>query len=274
MQRIAALFFLLIFISCGKDSIPQEGFTKISFTNNESEKSVQFNLVKGMMVYALNTNNGKALAKYAPNIGTFIANNQTLFLPNGDYKFFAIGYDSSTTSPAISSNFYVGEGNNGELVQLGGGEKKVNILLTSVDVQETTDAFASPNHRYNGTIKQLRVQLCAANAVTPGCTGQSTKSFRLVIGEYDNLFNGPIFNFQNSIKSCHNKTLPAAEALTTHFPMRIPFRFKLESFGVIDCVGAPVRSILFEHGIEATGNNPDRYINNSNATYVEIGIGV
>lgn len=277
MQRFAIFYFLLTFIACGKNSIPPEGFTKISYSNESDDKSIQATLSKGMMVYALNTSNGRMGAKYAPNIGQFLLNNQEVFLPNGDYRFFSIGYDSGTTGPAIAGDFFCGDGNNGELIQLNGGTKTVNIVLHNTAASNSgvcQEAFAAPSHRNGNLLKNLRVQLCTG-AVQPGCSGAyPTNSFRIVIGEYDGLFNGPLFNYNNSIKSCHPKIVAGAKDIADHFPMRLPFRFRLESFNNVDCTGIPSRSVLFEHGIEGTNNNPDRYIDNTNASYVEIGIGV
>lgn len=275
MKRIALFLFFLNFISCGKDSIPPEGFTKVIYTGeNHQEKA---NLTKGVMIYARNINLPKIGSKFASNLGSFSTSNE-VFFPNGAYKFFAIGYDSMTTVAAISADFFCGEGNNGEVVTLSGGTKAVNIVLGNTGASNSSicgDEFAGPNHRNGTAIKNLKVRLCAIGSVAPGCTVPSNTSVRIVIGEHDSIFNGPFFNFTNSIKSCHGINSPAPVILNDHFPMRMPFRFKLESFsGVQDCSGAPVRSILFEGGIEGTSSNPDRFIDNSNSTFVEIGIGV
>lgn len=278
MWRTAVFCIFLGFIACGKHSTPPDGFTKVSYHNENDNKSIQANLTKGMLVYALNTSSGKMGAKYAPNIDQFLLNNQEVFLPNGDYRFFSIGYDSGTTDPAISSDFFCGDGNNGELVRLSGGAKSVNITLNNTASSSSavcSNAFADPSHRNGTAIKDLKVRLCAIGSVAPGCTVPNPSSVRIVIGGYDSIFNGPFFDFTNSIKSCHSFNSNAPLVLNDNFPMRIPFRFKLESFnGVTDCSGSPVRSILFGAGIEGTSNNSDRYIDNTNSTYVEIGIGV
>lgn len=275
-----ALLFLLILTACGRDSTPPDGFTKVIYHGQKSddgiEKGIQANLTKGMMIYALNTNNGKIGARFAPNIGTFLSSNQEVFLPNGPYKFFAIGYDSNANVSALSADFFCGEGNNGDLVFLNGGAKNVNIVLANTASSTTSvcqEPFAGPAHRNGTAMKSLIVKLCAVGSVSSGCTALYPRSFRLVLGEYDSLFNTSFFNFDRSIKSCHTTSISPSN-LADHFPLRIPFRFKLESFTTTDCTGVPVRSILFENGIEATGNNGDRFIDNSNSSTVTIGIGV
>lgn len=281
MRTALALFILLILTACGKNSTLPEGFTKVIYSGQEDddgiEKAIQANLTKGLIVYALNTNNGRVGARFAPNIGTFLTSNQEVFLPNGPYKFFAVGYDSSNaTTAAISADFFCGEGNNGDLVFLNGGTKSVNITLLNTGGSSSAacqEPFAGPAHRNGTLIKSLTVKLCAIGSVGPGCTSQYPKSYRLVLGEYDSLFNTSFFNFERSIKSCH-ATSAVATNLFDHFPLRIPFRFKLESFNSTDCSGAPVRSIAFEHGIEASNSNADRFIDNSSTTSVAIGIGV
>lgn len=125
------LIFLFILISCGRHEPVPEGYTKVVFgrenSNNKAINNVGLN--GGLFIQVINMDLMKSTSGYWDNISAFTAN-ATKILPNGRYKFFALGYDGAGT-PRFTGGMYCEPFNNGADVILAGGVVNLNLILNN-----------------------------------------------------------------------------------------------------------------------------------------------
>lgn len=278
MTNFFSLFLVLfILIACGKKEVP-EGMTRVLFkTGDNDAKSIQaYSLNKGLVVYGMNLDQGKGGAGWGANIGNFISSNSEVILPNGRYKFFAIGYDDNGT-PAndafhTDTKMFCGDGNGGQEVMLTGGVATVNITLSdSNSGSSCTEEFAGTEFRTNSpntnSFKDLTITFCDASGTnSSGCasaTAAGIVSAEIKVTAYDKIKNNMDFDFARAIPGCLS-VASAQLSLYKKIPYRMPFHFSIKTFNAASCTGTQLGLYDFPNGVEGVQNNiPYRTINNS-----------
>src|SRR3990167_845175 len=96
LRRLVFLAFAsVLFSACGKfNRLDDGGFTEVRFTRSfqSYDFETQTTLTTGLMIYAYSAN-------YITNLHLSSEDdpNKSITLPNGQYSFYAFGYDSSGT---------------------------------------------------------------------------------------------------------------------------------------------------------------------------------
>lgn len=257
MKQIFLLFIIsLLIAACGRDgSIPQN-YTKVYFTSpKNNNKSLNVNLDSGLMIYAYNLDMQKTKAGHWNSITDFTTSGTGVLLPNGHYKFFALGYQDNS----IDGTMYCDTANNGGDVTLNGGVVSLTLNLNSSSSTPKCRRlhFYPQNFEMPGNANEMRkvaLKLCSNDPVsscptpTPnypdveftilkksdldGDLSSSEGIKRCIAGatngsNYDNFSNGPL-------------RLP----VSPHFPIRI----RIFPFGS-SCAGSPLKEYTFQNGL-------------------------
>lgn len=268
MKKIFLLTIFIIASACGKKEVP-EGMTRVIFKSGDDKSIQSFNLNKGLVVYGMNVDQGKSAAGWGSNIGNFITSNSEVILPNGRYKFFALGYDDNGTPGNdafnTSSKVFCGEGNGGQESNLSGGVATVNIVLTdSSDGSNCAESFAGAEFRTNApftnSFKPLTITFCNSSGANNGgtCavgTAVGINSAQIKVTSYDKIKNNMDFDFAKSIPGCIGVTA-ANLVLNRKIPYRIPFHFQIQTFDNAGCTGNILGTYNFPNGVEGAFNNP------------------
>lgn len=274
-----ALIFTTFFIACGKKEVP-EGMTRVLFKTADDKAITSYSLNKGIVVYGMNVDAGKSAAGMGSNIGNFISSNSEVILPNGKYKFFALGYDDNGT-PGLDafgagSKMFCGEGNGGQEINLVGGVVSVSINLVDYAAgSNCSDAFAATEFRTNSpnvnSFKSFNVTFCNNSGVSNGACAAGTASgigsIELKVTAYDKIKNNMDFDFSKAITGCITTT-GATATIGKRIPYRIPFHFQVKAWSNSNCTGSQMGIYDFPNGIEGSFHNPPyRSPLNSGADY-------
>ncbi len=259
MRLILLLISIFIIASCGRDTSIPENYTRVYFSSpqNQNSKSLQnVNLDGGLMIHALNLDVQKNKSGHWNSISEFTNSGNGVLLPNGRYKFFALGYHSAP----ITGSMYCDSANNNSIVTLAGGVVSLSLNLNS---SSTTSKcrnlnFYPQNFEFPGNPYEMRrvaLKICTNDPIS-GCTTptpnypdveftvlkksdldgaiSSTEGIKKCLAggssgsqAYDNFSNGPL-------------RLP----VSPHFPIRI----RLFPYGST-CTGNPLREYTFNGGI-------------------------
>lgn len=274
MTKFLFISLLLTFMACGKKEVPQ-GMTRVLFKTGDDKAITAYSLNKGLVVYGMNMDQFKGAAGWGSNIGNFISSNSEVILPNGKYRFFAVGYDDNGTPGNdafhTSSKLFCGEGNGGQEINLVGGTVSVAITLVYAAAgSNCAEPFSGPEFRTNSpfsnSFKTLNITFCNSSGVTnSGCassTAAGITSAEIKVTAYDKIKSNLDFDFARSISGC--KTLSLGNInLESKIPYRMPFHFQVKAWSGASCTGSVVGIFDFPNGVEGTTNNPNMGLNNA-----------
>lgn len=273
MKNFFKLFLVFLIIACGKKEVP-EGMTRVLFKTPDDKAITAYSLNKGLVVYGMNVDQGKSAAGWGSNIGNFISSNSEIILPNGRYKFFALGYDDNGTpgNDALhtDSKVFCGEGNGGQEIVLSGGVVSVSLtLVDSAAGSNCAEAFSGSDWRTSSpntnSYKPLTITFCNSGGATSGGCASATAagivSAEIKITGYDKIKNNMDFDFNKAIPGCVS-VASAQMSLLQKIPYRMPFHFSIKAFGSGGCTGTLLGIYDFPNGVEGASFNPNMGLNN------------
>ena len=245
MKNLIQLLLLrLLFSGCGEQSQMADGVTKVMFSH---ENNSRVTLVNGVMIYAQNTQTGQVHSAGGSSLNAF---EDTMILPNGPYKFFALGYD--TGSQPIQSTFYCGVANNNQNVQLSGGTTTITMTLGAASAGPCPDVFGTNASFLDGgppiTLKLFQIKTCSADfnvsTTSSNCTSHSP-SYYLQVSLLKTIPGQPA---EPLLKGCFNAN---AVISSLKLPITATFKILIRKFTSSDCTtGGSSNQILINNGLE------------------------
>jgi hypothetical protein len=228
------MFFLF---SCGEKS--KEQFTLVVFNQTPGSK-VPLN--KGVMIVARNKTLNKTLSIYGNSLTQLPSQ---VLLPNGDYQFFAYGFNGPAANAVFNTTLYCDIANNGNDIGLFGNSVQVNL---SLHIETCPPLFAPIAFRSLGIIFLTSFIFCSIPpnisnySSSCGNTMASPNSFiELSILRDDSLIGAsptPVF------KWCYNLNNPSSTITNNKIPIGPDFRISLKKFSDNTCTtpigGGPI----------------------------------
>lgn len=297
---LGSALIIIILIACGKKEVP-EGYTKVIFnTHAESHSKTPSGMNKGVMVYARETGGTfKSLAKHGTSISNFLSTNSQMILPNGTYKFFAIGFNTTSTATPPSSTpqpfdgnydsrVYCGVGNSGQEVTLNGTNATVNITITEDSNVVTNgtncgEEFADLNSRINTpysspyvgapnkVIRDITVRLCSNGPFTypsptcnTGVTPTYTPYMQVELHSYNEITGTGKFS-NDPAKVLTKCGASGIYFYVYNFPRRIVHPFKIKIWDSANCTGNLRGTFEFPNGFEGIQSDGNSYVTQGTA---------
>jgi hypothetical protein len=219
------MFFL---ISCGEKS--KEQFTLVVF-NQTSEIKVPLN--KGVMIVARNKTLNKTLGIYGNSLTQLPSQ---VLLPNGNYEFFAYGFNGPAANAVFNTTLYCDTANNGNDIGLFGNSVDVNLNL---HIEICPPRFAPNAFRSLGVIFLTSFIFCSTSPTLSnylsscGNSIASPNSYvELSIIRDSSLIGGspvPVF------KWCYNLNSPSSTITNNKIPIGPDFKISLKKFSNNTC---------------------------------------
>ena len=242
MKNIIILLSITILISCGRATQePPEGFTSVMFSSGQDTRAT---LNRGVMIYALNLTQGKSRTTSA---GSISALNDSMTLPNGEYIFYALGFEATPGPENLNSDRYCGVSNNGSPILLSGGNAVVNITLSQTD--DCPSIFGTTAFRSGNTLKSVTFNICTNNTVSSCLTPFPTPSgyIQISIINYDDLTNQET---SLGISGCYGDNSLSGIKL----PLGSNFKIGLRKWTGASCTGSVGNLVILNSGLP---NLPD-----------------
>jgi hypothetical protein len=244
-KLIKILFFILFFISCGRNEAPPLGYTRVVFNgqNGSSQKGALINypLNNGLYVQVINSDVQKQKSGSFLNIADFIGKS-SLILPNGRYKFFAFGYDGVATN-VFHSDFFCEPFNNGADTILAGGVVNINLILNS---SANSGKCRHPHFMLQNFLpagSDVRELTIGLHAGPPTNANLDSRAVEVVIPTVNTL-EGELSPGAEGLKKCFVPTFPQ---LKVPISLHIPMRFIIKS--TTSCNSSVAKVIDFPNGI-------------------------
>ena len=225
MKYLSLIILLAISISCGKDA--EEHFTLVTFNQTPSSR---VNLNKGVMIIAKNKTLNRILGIYGSSLNQLPSQ---ILLPNGNYHFYAYGYDGPNA--VFNNTLYCDSANGGNDIGLFGNQVNVNLNLHT---EACPPIFAPTTYRMAGDyIMSTSFFFCSTQITlsnytsTVICPSSPNTFIELSILKESNLIGGgpePVF------KWCYNLTT-LSTITSNKIPIGPEFKISLKAFSNSTC---------------------------------------
>lgn len=154
--------------------------TSVRFVSEQRGASIANVAIGGILVYAIRSDGYREAVKLDHE-----GDAREFSLPNGQYKFVAVGWDAANLGGTTRCGNATNPGNGSELFELNGSALTVPITISNANCD--SDSFAAVGFRNTSTFANLEFVFCGGSVDMSGFTSATTcgagkESYRFFIG--------------------------------------------------------------------------------------------